>query len=729
MILTTATTVVERSGTTQEHAFTIKATASAFQILSSGLYSDKILAIIRELSANAYDSHVAAGKKHVPIEVKLPSTFDATFYVKDFGIGLSHEQVISLYSTYFDSTKQDSNDFIGALGLGSKSPFSYTTAFNVESRYDGIRHVYSCFINENQLPSIVKLSEVAMVPGEENGMTISLSAKQDDFSRFETAAKKTYMYYDPLPEIVGRSTFAPYSLSHTVVGSNWKIRHSDYYASMYGPHVVQGFITYPIDRSAITAQGLSVTAQALVDVAIDFTVPIGQVEVAASREALSYSKQTTSNIVNIFEVAATEIYESFQVAFDKCSSLWEVGLLFEELTTSPSKEFNELFLKFDKSQPFTWKGHIVRDKIRIDLSNITYTKIQQFSVINGGSRISMNRDWLPGRGSDSFDIPIGKNVRVMVDDTFVATREVCRKYINSFSVGKITLIVIKPIIKKHKNQLELDRILESIGIEEYVLASDCVDSVDVKPRSKPIKREKTERLVWTPVETVDRYYQYPTHGKNHWDLDSIDISAGGYYVAVNRYTPYYNNQPYTVFKDLIKYSTLIGLIPKGTPIYGLPIAEVAKLGTGSQWINVVDMLKTQFEQFLLDTNDGINACYEVTDFKSKIGATTHHVLCSYHDTKSPWTFVGDFNTFWDNVVRITNTAQSINRDHVNKVANVFQIKLNSYTSTNSLYEQWTKLKDTYSMLSFVEDGGLDTEDDVQKLVTYINLVDLPSIDI
>lgn len=66
---------VERDGlTTVESAFQIKATSKAFDILSSALYSDKIGAIVRELSCNAHDSHVAAGKSKEPIEIRLPSS-------------------------------------------------------------------------------------------------------------------------------------------------------------------------------------------------------------------------------------------------------------------------------------------------------------------------------------------------------------------------------------------------------------------------------------------------------------------------------------------------------------------------------------------------------------------------------------------------------------------------------------------------------------------------------
>src|SRR5271156_6461407 len=129
---------VERSNVASESSFRIKTTAKAFDILSSGLYTDRVLAVVRELSCNAYDAHVAANNLE-PFEIHVPNSLEPWFHVKDFGTGLSDEDVMNLYSTYFESTKTDSNDFIGALGLGSKSPFSYTKAFEVISRFEHVR--------------------------------------------------------------------------------------------------------------------------------------------------------------------------------------------------------------------------------------------------------------------------------------------------------------------------------------------------------------------------------------------------------------------------------------------------------------------------------------------------------------------------------------------------------------------------------------------------------------
>ena len=121
--------------------FKIKNSLKAFQILSSGLYSNKIKEIIRELSTNALDSHRAAGTVDTPFEVHLPTILVPYFSVRDYGTGLTDQEIESIYTTYFESTKTNSNEYIGALGLGSKSPFSYTDNFTVTSVKNGSKSI------------------------------------------------------------------------------------------------------------------------------------------------------------------------------------------------------------------------------------------------------------------------------------------------------------------------------------------------------------------------------------------------------------------------------------------------------------------------------------------------------------------------------------------------------------------------------------------------------------
>ena len=116
--------------------YSIKASAKAFKILSDGLYSDKIAAPIRELATNAYDAHVANNNTHTPFDVHLPSVAEPWFAIRDYGLGMSKHELQTTYTTYFDSNKTHSNDFVGCMGLGSKTPFTLSDAFTVTSVKD-----------------------------------------------------------------------------------------------------------------------------------------------------------------------------------------------------------------------------------------------------------------------------------------------------------------------------------------------------------------------------------------------------------------------------------------------------------------------------------------------------------------------------------------------------------------------------------------------------------------
>ena len=124
------------------------------------------------------------------------------FRSRDYGTGLTHEQVQNIYTTYFESTKTESNAFIGALGLGSKSPFSYTDNFTVTAIKDGVRGVYSAFINGEGVPSIALMhSENTDQP---NGVEIQFAVTDRyDFDKFRSEARQVYTYFKLRPVVSG----------------------------------------------------------------------------------------------------------------------------------------------------------------------------------------------------------------------------------------------------------------------------------------------------------------------------------------------------------------------------------------------------------------------------------------------------------------------------------------------------------------------------------------------
>jgi len=202
MISESKTNTITRKGVKTEGKFQIKATGKAFRILSDGLYSDKIKAIIRELSCNAYDAHVEAKNLDTPFIVHLPNKLEPLFKVRDFGVGLSHHDVVNVYTTYFESTKTDSNDYIGCLGLGSKSPFSYVDSFSIVSYFNGEKSIYNAFLNEDETPTIALLS--ADKTDEPNGLEVSFPVQANDTNRFVEKVNDVYTYLQLLPHLQGR---------------------------------------------------------------------------------------------------------------------------------------------------------------------------------------------------------------------------------------------------------------------------------------------------------------------------------------------------------------------------------------------------------------------------------------------------------------------------------------------------------------------------------------------
>ena len=198
MILGKEKTDVNVSGNFKTSSFKIQTNAKAFEILSSNIYTYKVKAVIREISCNARDSHVAAANPN-PFKTHLPTTLEPWFSVRDYGIGLSDQDVREIFSTYFCSTKTSSNDFVGALGLGSKSPFCLVDSFTVISFYNNKKRTYSCFKDENSEPQVALLTEEDT--SEHNGVEVIISVEDKLISEFDAYAAEVYSYFDQIPAI------------------------------------------------------------------------------------------------------------------------------------------------------------------------------------------------------------------------------------------------------------------------------------------------------------------------------------------------------------------------------------------------------------------------------------------------------------------------------------------------------------------------------------------------
>lgn len=191
MIVNTEQQETKVSSNIERYSGTIAMNAEMFSMLMEGIYEDKVYASVREPLFNAVDSHTEAGKSDVPIIIHSPTHEEPFFSVTDEGLGMSKETVTELFMCLGSSTKRNSNELIGAKGIGSKAPFTMTDSFTVISRWDGVETVYAIY-KDKGLPYVSPISENKTKEG--NGVEIKFAVSKHHIMAFREAIIKCLRY-------------------------------------------------------------------------------------------------------------------------------------------------------------------------------------------------------------------------------------------------------------------------------------------------------------------------------------------------------------------------------------------------------------------------------------------------------------------------------------------------------------------------------------------------------
>jgi hypothetical protein len=309
MLLKERTETVQTSGLGEGNNFTIAASAKAFEVLSSNLYQNKILAVIREITCNAADAHSMVGKDLSGIEVNLPTFNMPSFSVRDYGPGLSHSDVMELYTTYFRSTKDNNASAIGGFGLGSKSPFAVADQFTVTSWHGGTKSVYVCY-KQDGLP---RVNHITTEPSSEpSGLSVSVVVKANDRGEWIRNATNFFRLWPTLPKITGLGTGmgdydfkTVWQTDEVLYKSNDLLNGLPKWAIFKGSQpatVFMGLVPYSLNFDNLTKVPPEVTTL-LRGASLFLNMPVSSVQISPSRESLSYDPGT----VDVLEKTATRI--------------------------------------------------------------------------------------------------------------------------------------------------------------------------------------------------------------------------------------------------------------------------------------------------------------------------------------------------------------------------------------------------------------------------------------
>ncbi len=309
MKLATAPQNVTVHGNFKTSDFNVGDVAFIVDMFADKVYTHKERAVIRELSCNAHDSHIMAGTKDVPFNVHLPTSLEPWFSVRDFGTGLSDDDVRNIFAGIGISTKRNSNEVIGCFGIGSLSPYSLADSFTVVSYHNGMMRTYTCYRDEQRKPVVALLAEETT--SQANGLEVSVSVN-GRFGTFEEEAMHVFRFWEgTLPNINNASV----SKRCQEERENFTFKGEDFGLSpSYGDiYAVMGNIAYkvPYELDEFRCNGY-----------IKFN--LGELEFDTARENLSMTDKVRNAIKSKFRSIksklsqiAIERIESQQTDYDK----------------------------------------------------------------------------------------------------------------------------------------------------------------------------------------------------------------------------------------------------------------------------------------------------------------------------------------------------------------------------------------------------------------------------
>ena len=636
--------------------FKIKASAKSFEILSANLYSNKLGAMIRELSTNAYDAHVENNCANRPFDITLPTPLNPTFKIRDYGKGLSEKDVMTIFTTFFESTKTDSNDFVGCLGLGSKTPFGISKTFTINSYYNNKKSIYSAFIDENGVPSITKFGEFDST--EESGLEIEVPISDEYLNAIENEIKYQLKFFKVKPNIIN-ADIEWLNIEADIKGKDWIITKKN----LDNSYVVQGQIAYPIDVYAIRdyiSKEDAYEIQYTFSSNIIFFAEIGDVNIAPSREALTYDKRTIEYLIErakkFKKEFKKEIYKklnSIENEFDRAAEIQRLNNKFN------FKIFNDEELK----------------NCLIKIENEYIDSAYEYYYDNYNYKFRKNRiaKWTGIYEFSPYGIKRNKKAIIYIDKN--------KRIIN----------INKRLEKfyKENNYNELLLIYATVGydlIKSWFKGAEIINIEDLD-YIKENKEKKLKRLY---------YYNY-YNWFNSYDTYKDIIELEGYYIDADNKKLNYNGIGIEIdnIDNLYGLGLKVGFIDKNVKVY-----RVSKKSGKGKLINFVDAMKEYLKnnkfEFLLKYNDS-----KIENIINYNSYEKYKILLKYNWFK-----------------KIYNLLESdIDKMYGSEYKTIKKLGLDEYLNLVDLEKVTEKIYEKYEMLKHVDVYAIEAID------RYIAMVD------
>ncbi len=682
-----------------------------FAMLSNFLYKDKELSVLTELSSNALDAHAMLGKQDTPIEVTMPTPLVPEVTIRDFGPGMSKDNVYLFLTTYGESSKQADANAIGGFGIGSKSPAAVTDTWTIHSYHEGIHTQYLVFIDSHGIPS---LTEIMSEDTTESGLAVSIPIKPGSTRLWESAVSSAYRAY-PVKPIV-----------HNFTGNIHSIKIAHDYGNFFLSERVTGYgrtgnviinhRIYPINLNVIEDPVFNMLLR---QPEVFLRFGSSELSVSLSREELQYDTKT----INAIKARAKEALGHLKVD-------WDVQVAEAAVHEIQYSMYGTKFLD-DRFQ--TSDLHMLYDKL--GTGDKFFSQKYGYATKNIGFELSANPGIL------KYYIRGERVIKYKSQYTFFQYSPITSyksKGDLSISLGKLDSVAfVEDDGKTSMVNLRVRQAYENNTSVNYVLIMDNFDFlhdflkakvVKISSLPKPVitktsteKREKIESIVYTK-------YQNQFRKVTKEDLDKIEARK-----KVVAYVVFTNAS--TTSSTLPEYSPYIEILAE----LNIEVIGVKDIKHAPRWTHhPKDALQLYYNNQIK-----VLADIQKIDYLNKI--VTTYSKRFYVEMCRKLLFRTPSSSVWNELMHLIKDLIDSTKDSTSKYsqyyvnsyfANLDKIETALNITTNKVYDKTKKFKDkneevfkkvenTYPMLALVagEFRNLTTHTTTDNIIMqYITLV-------
>jgi hypothetical protein len=532
----------------------------------SKLYSNPRQTLMTEYVQNARDSHILAGKGDTPFDIHLPTKFNPHYIVRDYGVGMDHNEVENIFAVALNSTKRESNELNGGYGVGKLVFSPYCGVMFLTTWKHGEKTIYQCRLKGGD-------GEITPIHQEKSdepqGVEIKIPVPESDFSYFHETAKYVYAFLKTKPNIKGMEFDTKFELET----DKFSILEDKFDQTSLASIATIGEL--PFELSPNKLNDLEYSFQNLLrynSIVLHFNV--GEIDHTPSRDALEYNDKTIAAIKERLEYVKEYLTEYVNEQIESCSSMREARLLYYKIKEDKT-QLSKIISRLNISSDFKY-----------DDKNINL----QFNLQHKDNKIASDIYWSSiGSRSGRLESGLNYNLNFHPSDKFIVipadfskvkiSRRI-KKYLSDNSIHQITRIRLEAG-KSIRDLVDFT----DMSKDQFINIEDIDDPVTVSTSSggrssyeRTVKKGKIFEL--NTFSAVDKLTVH------HWDESDFDYeNESGVYVFVKYHKPEDVN-------NHIQFSHMIANIKKYDPdfkLFGVKTSEQNKIG--KNMIHLNDYLK------------------------------------------------------------------------------------------------------------------------------------------